>query len=208
MDARRQLTNKSHSLHDIGNATTNATYLRIWSAVNQNAVAAAVVINDVQFVTNWRWPRRGGGCRPSDRRRRHETKACLPIHCSQKPTRWEEGRPTEAASRAGGIFPRSEAHLCSLLLLVFSFNFNTLRRRRPRQICILKCGAAAATTARSGGRGRRLVGHIIRFIPLCSSASLDYSIPADVATAAAVSQLWLYSGEERIQVGRPDRQTD
>ena len=104
MDARRQLTNKSHSLHDIGNATTNATYLRIWSAVNQNAVAAAVVINDVQFVTNWRWPRRGGGCRPSDRRRRrHETKACLPIHCSQKPTRWEEGRPSEAASRARGI---------------------------------------------------------------------------------------------------------
>ena len=126
MDARRQLTNKSHSLHDIGNATTNATYLRIWSAVNQNAVAAAVVINDVQFVTNWRWPRRGGGCRPSDRRRRrHETKACLPIHCSQKPTRWEEGRPTEAASRAGGIFPRSEAHLCSLLLLVFQFQHSS-----------------------------------------------------------------------------------
>ena len=82
--------------------------------MNQDAVAV-VVINDVQFVSNWR----RGRCQQRPRDRRRETKACLPIHCvvkSQIDGRGQERDLTEVAALAASF--RTSARLSTLTLFV------------------------------------------------------------------------------------------
>ena len=135
--------------------------------MNQDAVAV-VVINDVQFVSNWR----RGRCQQRPRDRRRETKACLPIHYVVKSQ--IDGRGERETLRR----PPPWRHPFALLL---AFQLLTLF------VVVVVDALVKYFEIGCCGNNNVVVGHISRFISFCS-VSLDYSIPTDV------SQLWFYRG--------------